>query len=462
MHARPLLRRATARGPPMSHETLLLVAPIVGILVLIGLIVYVKLHPFIALVGISITLALVAGMSCTDVVKAFEEGMGSTLGHIAIVIALGAMLGKMMAESGGAEIIAKTMIGWFGLGRIHWAMVAIALLVGIPVFFEVGFVLLIPIAFTMFKRTGTPMALIALPMAAGLSTVHGMIPPHPAALLAVTAYHADMGRTILYGLLVGIPTAIIAGPLYSLWISRHVVIDPHNPLMQQFTEEEEGKPLPGFGITVFTILLPVVLMLLGNWADTFADRGTLLNNALHLFGTPVMALLVAVLVSFWTLGLHRGMTKETILKYANDCLGPTASSTLLIGAGGGFGRILRETGISKILTDHTNSLHTPDLVLGWLVSVMVRLATGSATVAMTTTCGIMAPIVITHHANAELMVLATGAGSLFFSHVNDGGFWMVKEFLNMTVIQTFKTWSVLETIISVVGLALTLVLAQLI
>jgi GntP family gluconate:H+ symporter len=446
----------------MSHDTLLLVAPAVGILLLIVLIVYFKLHPFIALVSISIALALVAGMSCLEVVKSFEEGMGKTLGHIALVIALGAMLGKMMAESGGAEIIAKTMIGWFGISRIPWAMVSIALIVGIPVFFEVGFVLLIPIAFTVAKRTGTPMALIGLPMAAGLSVVHGLIPPHPAALLAVTAYHADMGKTILYGLLVGVPTAIIAGPLYATWISRYVVIDSNNPLMKQFTEEEEGKPLPGFAITVATILLPVVLMLLGSWADVFSPKGSVVNDTMRLCGTSVMALLIAVLISFWTLGAHRGMNRATILKYTNDCLGPTAASTLLIGAGGGFGRILADTGISKILIASTSSWQPPDLVMGWLVSVLVRLATGSATVAMTTTCGIMAPMVAAHHANAELMVLATGAGSLFFSHVNDGGFWMVKEFLNMTVVQTFKTWSVLETIISVVGLALTLVLAQLV
>ncbi len=446
----------------MSHDTLLLVAPVIGIVFLIALIVHFKLHPFISLVGISIALAIVTEMPLSGVVKSFEEGMGATLGHIAIVVALGAMLGKMMAESGGAEIISKTMIGWFGVGRIHWAMVAIALLVGIPVFFEVGFVLLIPIAFTVAKKTGTPMALIGLPMAAGLSVVHGLIPPHPAALLAVTAYHADMGKTILYGLIVGVPTAIVAGPLYAMWISRHVVIDPNNPLMEQFTEDEQGKPLPGFAITVFTILLPVVLMLLGNWADSFTYKGTFLNDSLRLCGTPVMALLIAVLVSFWTLGMHRGMTRATILKYTNDCLGPIASSTLLIGAGGGFGRILRDSGVSNVLISTTTTWQTPDLVLGWLVSVMVRLATGSATVAMTTTCGIMAPIVMAHHANAELMVLATGSGSLFFSHVNDGGFWMVKEFLNMSVVQTFKTWSVLETIISVVGLLLTLLLAQLV
>jgi len=399
------------------------------------------------------------GMKWTDVVRSFEEGMGKTLGHIALVIALGTMLGKMMAESGGAEQIARTLTGWFGVKRIHWAMMTIALLVGIPVFFEVGFVLLIPIAFTVAKRTGTPMALVGLPMAAGLSVVHGLIPPHPAALLAVTAYKADIGRTILYGLIVGIPTAAIAGPIFCKWVSRYVSIDSDNPMMKQFTEEETGKPLPGFLITIGTILLPVVLMLLGSWADAFAWPGTLLNDSLKLIGSSVMALLIALLVSFWTLGASRGMSRTTILKYTNECLGPTATITLLIGAGGGFGRILLDSGISTVMVDQAKHWNLSPLMMGWTVSVLIRLATGSATVAMATTCGIVAPIAEASHANAELMVLATGAGSLFLSHVNDGGFWMVKEFLNMTVVQTFKTWSVLETIISVVGLLLTLLLS---
>ncbi|VVE86087.1 GntP family permease [Pandoraea bronchicola] len=441
---------------------LLLVYALVAVVALIVLIARFKLNPFITLIVVSLVLGLAVGMPMGGIVKAFETGVGNTLGHIALVVGLGTMLGKMMAESGGAERIARTLIGFFGEKNVHWAMVVIAFIVGLPVFFEVGFVLLIPIAFNVAKRTGTSMVLVGIPMVAGLSVVHGLIPPHPAALLAVTAYNADIGHTIMYALIVGIPTAAIAGPLFAKLMSRYVVPNPDNPLLAQFVEKDRQlNELPGFGITLFTILLPVILMLIGSWADLFFAPKTFANDFLRLIGNSVMALLIATLVSFFTFGKRRGFNRDQILKFTNECLAPIATITLVVGAGGGFGRILMDSGVSKAIVDVATHANLSPLLLGWLVAVLIRIATGSATVAMTTACGIVAPIAAAAGATVkpELMVLATGAGSLILSHVNDGGFWLVKEYFNMTVPQTFKTWTVCETIISVVALLLTLGLA---
>jgi GntP family gluconate:H+ symporter len=440
-----------------NHGAFLLLSALVAVIALVVMIARFKINPFIVLLSVSLLLAIVTGMPAQTIVKSFETGVGNTLGHIAIVVGLGTMLGKMMAESGGADRIAHTLIRLFGEKNIPWAMVVVGFIVGLPVFFEVGFVLLVPIAFNIARRTGASLVLIGLPMVAGLSVVHGLVPPHPAAMLAVAAYNADMGRTILYAMLVGIPTAILAGPLYAKLIAPHIQLNPDNPIAAQFIDDTPKTSLPGFGVTVATILLPVVLMMVGSWADVLSTPKSALNTTLHLIGGADIALLIAVVVSFITLGKMRGFTRETILKFTNDCLAPTATITLLIGAGGGFGRILQDSGTSQAIVDIALHAHISILFLAWLVAALVRLATGSATVAMTTAAGIVAPLALqVVGVRPELLVIATGAGSLVFSHVNDGGFWMVKEYFNMTVSQTIKSWSICETIISVVGLALAL------
>lgn len=445
-----------------TGNTLLLYA-LMAVVALIVLIAKYKINPFIVLIIVSVSLGLAVGMPIGNIVKAYETGVGNSLGHIALVIGLGTMFGKMMAESGGAEIIANKLIKTFGDKNVHWAMLAVALIVGLPVFFEVGFVLLIPIAFNVAKRTGTSMIMIGLPMVAGLSVVHGLIPPHPAALFAVTAYKADIGRTILYALIVGIPTAIIAGPIFAKLISKFVTPNPENPLITQFVEAEKIRNLPSFGLTIATILLPVALMLIGSWADLIFTPKTLPNDILRLMGNSVISLLIGTLVSFFTFGKMRNFDRDTILKFTSDCLAPIAGITLIVGAGAGFGRILMDGGVSKAIIDVATSAHLSPLLLGWSVAALIRVATGSATVAMTTACGIVAPIIsVAVPVRPELMVLATGAGSLILSHVNDGGFWLVKEYFNMTVPETFKTWTVCETIISVVALMLTLLLSTII
>ena len=446
------------------HGSMLLIYAVIAIAVLILMITRFKVYPFLVLIIVSLLLGLAVGMPAGTIVKSFETGNGNTLGHIAIVVGLGTMLGKMMAESGGAERIATTLINWFGEKNIHWAMMVVAIIVGLPVFFEVGFVLLIPIAFNVAKRTGKSLLLIGLPMVAGLSVVHGLIPPHPAALLAVQQYGADIGKTIAFGLIVGVPTAIIAGPLFALVISRYVKLPENNPLAAQFVESHtEGakRALPGFGITLFTILLPVALMLVGSWADLIFAPKTLANNLLRFAGSSDVALLIAVLVSFFTFGKLQGFNRDQIQKFCGECLAPIAGITLIVGAGGGFGGILRDSGISQQIVHTATHAHLSPLLLGWFVAALIRLATGSATVAMTTACGIVAPIAAASGAavKPELLVLATGSGSLIFSHVNDGGFWLIKEYFGMTVGQTFKTWTLLETIISLLGLTFTLLLS---
>ena len=443
------------------HSLYLLISAFVAVVGLIVLIAVFKLNPFITLFVASLFLAVMTRMQLSTVVHSFEAGVGATLGHIAIVVALGTMLGKMMAESGGADRIAHTLIRVFGEKRVHWAMMVIGLIVGLPAFFEVGFVLLIPIAFTVARRTRTSLIMVGLPMVAGLSVVHGLVPPHPAALLAVTIYKADIGRTIFYALLVGLPTAVIAGPLYAKLIASHIHLLSENPMAAEFVDHGEERSLPGFWLTLFTILFPVILMLVGSWADGIAAPNSGVNEGLHLIGNDDMALLIGVLLSFFTLGRLRGFNRSTILRFSNECLAPTATITLLVGAGGGFGRILQDSGVSQAIIGVALNSHVPLLFLAWLLAALMRLATGSATVAMTTAAGIVAPIAL--HATGvhpELLAIATGAGSLIFSHVNDGGFWLVKEYFNMSVADTIKTWSVCETIISVTALIFTVGLAH--
>jgi GntP family gluconate:H+ symporter len=443
----------------MTPDARLLLFALLAVGALIVLIARFKLHPFIALVSVSLAMGVVAGMAPGAAVKAFQDGVGNTLGFIAIVVGLGTMLGKMMAESGAATRIATTLIDLFGERRVHWAVMFVAFIVGIPVFFQVGFVLLIPLVFTIARRTGMSLVKIGIPLVAGLSVVHGMLPPHPAAMLAVTAYNADVGRTILYGLLVGLPTASLAGPIFASWIAPRIMLPAENPMARQL-EGESAPEMPGFGISVFTVLIPVILMLLASAADMVLAPESWIRSVLRFVGHPLVALLLALLFSFWSLGRSRHFTREEVMKFCNDCLGPTATILLVIGAGGGFNQVLVQSGVGGAIAHMAIGSHASPLLLAWSVATLIRVATGSATVAMTTAAGIVAPIAVAiPGTNAELLVLATGAGSLMLSHVNDAGFWLIKEFFNMTVPQTLKTWTVAETIIGVAGLAFTMLLS---
>jgi len=443
----------------MTADARLLLYALLAVIALVVLIARLKLHPFIALVSVSLAMGVAAGMPPVAAVKAFQDGVGNVLGFIAIVVGLGTMLGKMMAESGAATRIATTLIDLFGERRVHWAIMIVAFIVGIPVFFQVGFVLLIPLVFTIARRTGMSLVKIGIPLVAGLSVVHGMLPPHPAAMLAVAAYKADVGRTILYGLLVGLPTAALAGPIFATWISPRIVLPAENPIAKQL-EGESVAQMPGFGISLFTVLIPVILIVLASAADMTLDPASSVRAALHFVGHPIVALLLALLFSFWSLGRPRHFTREQVMKFCNDCLAPTATILLVIGAGGGFNQVLVQSGVGGAIAKMAIGSHASPLILAWIVAALIRVATGSSTVAMTAAAGIVAPIALaTPGTNAELLVLATGAGALVLSHVNDAGFWLIKEFFNMTVPQTLKTWTVAETIIGVAGLGFTLLLS---
>ncbi|MCR2807914.1 GntP family permease [Paenibacillus soyae] len=449
---------------------MLIMIVLAAILALLLLITVAKLNPFVALIITAIGAGLAAGMPLLatenepGVIDSIKTGMGNTLGFLAIVLALGTMLGKMMAESGGAERIAQTLIRLFGERNVHWAMMVVAFIVGIPVFFQVGFVLLIPLVFTIAKQTGVSLVKIGVPLVAGLSVVHGLVPPHPAAMAAVGIFNADIGTTILYSMIVGLPTAILAGPLYGNWIGRRIHKEVPKQMGDQLTENAEAKELPGFFNTVFTILVPVLLMLIATIADFLMEQGVLakestLFQVAKFVGDPVVALLIAAVYSFFSLGFFRGFSREKVLKFTNDCLAPTATILLVIGAGGAFNRVLLDSGIGDYIAEIATASHISPILLGWGIAAMIRVATGSATVSMMTAAGIVAPIALAMPGtSAELLVLATGAGSLILSHVNDSGFWLIKEYFGMSVKETLLTWTALETIISVAALVLILAL----
>lgn len=446
---------------------MLLVTVLIAVAVLLLLITVAKFNPFVSLIVVSIGTGLATGMDPAKIIAAIKQGLGDTLGFIAIVLALGTMLGKMMAESGGAERIAKTLINKFGTKNVHWAMMFVGFIVGIPVFFQVGFVLLIPLVFTIARATGVSLVKIGIPLVAGLSTVHGLVPPHPAAMAAVGIFKADVGKTILFSIIIGLPTAIIAGPLYGGWIGKKIHKTVPKELGEQFVVQRDEKDLPGFGNTMFTILLPVILMLLSSLAQIFQNdvaifaKGHAFRTTVDFIGDPVVSLLISAVYSFFSLGFARGVSRETVLKFTNDCLAPTASILLIIGAGGAFNKVLLESGIGKAIADWAAGSGMSPIILGWLIAALLRIATGSATVSMMTSAGIVAPIAAVlppGTAHPEMLAIATGAGSLILSHVNDSGFWMIKEFFNMDVKETLATWTVMETLIAVVALPLCLII----
>lgn len=444
----------------LDHNLTLIIWALLAIVFLVVLIARFKWNPFVTLLISSLLLGFLAGMKPEDIIKAVTGGLGGTLGTIAIVIGLGTMLGKMMAESGGAERIATTLIDRFGEKRVHWAMMVVGFIVGIPVFFEVGVILLIPIVFIVARKTKMSLLQIGIPLLAGLSTVHGLVPPHPAPMIAIAAYNADLGKTILYSILVGLPTAVIAGPLFGKFIGRRLAVEPPADLAEQFAAKD-SRGLPGFGITLFTILLPVLLMLIGSIATIIDPKATSgLTRFSTFIGHEIIALLIAVVFSFFSLGFARGFKKEDISRFASECLAPTATIILIIGAGGAFKQVLINSGVGGAIAAMATQAHVNIIFFAWFVAALIRVATGSATVAMTTAAGIVAPVLaLNPGVNVELVVLATGAGSLVLSHVNDAGFWMVKEFFNMSVSQTLKSWTAMETILSVVGLIFILLLS---
>jgi GntP family gluconate:H+ symporter len=571
------------------HSAYLVACAAVTVLLLLLLIAKVRLHPALALAVGGMGLGLISGMPLEQVPLSFSAGVGNLLGHVAVVLALGAVLGRMLASSGGAAALGKALIEGCGERGAPWALLAMGLLVGMPVFFEVGLVLLLPIVAEAARRSGKPPILVGLPVLAGLSIVHAVFPPHPAAMLAAAQFHADLGRTMLWGLMAGLPAAALAGPGLSWFLLRRWSLKTTDaayagPELDLFTpaKEAEAEPAPleprasvapekaaslpinrldnaAFhraptgreidfghfpraalrlpwaifaaslrealrwitsegkaprrgellhrkqdaiaptdGLENFTgqhealfntgaqdakaptalpamlrtapvgpiraaaaILLPVALIFLGSWADALAEKGSFANRILHFTGSPDVALLIAVLVALLTLGPHIGREHgaERLRKLTGEAFAPIAGVLVILAAAGGLSGVLRDSGAAQATVSLALGAHMPPLVLAWLLAAVVRVSMGSATVAMAVASGVLAPMAAHMGVRPELLVLATGTGSIILSHVNDPGFWMIQSFFKTELKETLSTWTVLETILSVAGLGMTLLLS---
>jgi GntP family gluconate:H+ symporter len=439
------------------------IAVLAGIAVIVLLITKFKLHAFLSLTIGSLALGAFAGAPLDKTILSFTAGLGTTVAGVGVLIALGAILGKMLADSGGADQIVDTILARAKGRSMPWAMVLIASVIGLPLFFEVGVVLLIPVVLMVAKRGNYSLMRIGIPALAGLSVMHGLVPPHPGPLVAIDAIGANLGVTLALGVLIAIPTVVIAGPVFSRYAARWVDVPAPDRMIPQRVSEDLQKR-PSFGATLTTILLPVVLMLSKALVDiVIDDPENTVQRVFDVIGSPLIALLASVLVGIFTLLRPAGFSKERVSPLVEKSLAPIAGILLIVGAGGGFKQTLIDTGVGQMILEISEDWSIPALLLAWLIAVAIRLATGSATVATISAAGLVAPLAAdmsTTH--AALLVLAIGAGSLFFSHVNDAGFWLVKEYFGLSVGQTVKTWSVMETIISVVAGALVLLLSLII
>lgn len=435
----------------------LIPAALLGIALLVLLITRFRVHPFLGLTISSLIVAVIAGLPVDAAITSFAKGFGDTAAGVGTLIALGAMFGKLLADSGGADSIVDTIIGRSSTRSLPWAMAAVGALIGLPMFFEIGLVLIMPVILLVSRRSGMSLMRLGIPALAGLSAMHGLVPPHPGPLVAVTALKADLGITLGLGVLIALPTIALAGPLFARYAARWV--DVPAPALFDTDQRDDDRPRPTFAITLTTVLLPVVLMMGKALADIFAPKGNPARTVLDFLGTPLIALLIAVIVAMFTLGRGARMDIKAVAKSIEDGLPPIAGILLIVAAGGGFKQTLIDTGIGKLIADWVAGSGMSVLLLAWLVAVLIRLATGSATVATVTASGILAPLVSTlSPGETSLLVLAIGAGSLFFSHVNDAGFWLVKGYFGVSVGQNIKTWSIMETILSVAGLVFTLLL----
>ena len=423
---------------------------------LILLIARAKVHAFLALILAALYVGLVSGLHLPDIAKAFADGVGAILGSIAMVVGLGAVLGKLLEASGGATVVAQTILKAFGQKHLGLAMMVIGLTVGLPVFFGVGVVLLMPIALALARSSGVSLLSIALPMVAGLSVAHALIPPHPGALAAMDILKADPGRTILYAFLAGIPAALLAGPVFGGWIARRLPAPELNAENLEVNPQSD-RSKPSFRVTLLTITLPILLMVLATVADLTLPKTSPTRAVVDFLGAPIVALAAAVILAFWTLGFMRGFSRDQLLKLSESSLGPTASILLVVGAGGGFNKVLLSSGVGTLFAHTAGQWAISPLILGWVLAGLIRVATGSATVAITAAAGFVAPLLAQSPTTSpELLVVSMGAGSVIFSHLNDGGFWFVKEYLRISVPDTLKSWTVLETIIAVVVLLMCL------
>ncbi len=412
-----------------------------------------KVSPFLSLLIVAIATGLCFGMPPAVLLKSIEKGVGSTLGGIALIISLGAILGKILEECGAIDQISSTLIDSVGLKNIQWAIMLTGLLIGIPLFYNAGFVILVPLVFMLARKTGLSLLYIAIPMAASLSTTHCFLPPHPGPTVLVNAFKANTGKVLLYGLCMAIPSVIIAGPLLGRFLQK-IKIDV---TLFASSESTQLKKLPGVLPSFLIALMPVILITCSVLADNFLAEGFLKQSFLFT-GDSTIALLLSVVVAMYFFGISKDVPMAEQMKWVTTAIASISMILLIITSGGVLKQVLQDSGTATYIASFSQKLNLPPLLFGWIVTALLRVTIGSATVAGITAAGIVSPLVATGVVSPELMVLAVGSGSVFFSHINDSGFWMFKEFFKLSLKQTFLSWSLMETIISLIGLAGVLIL----
>lgn len=419
-----------------------------AIVLLVVLVTWCRLNTFMAFLMVALFMGLALGMQIGDITRSIQTGIGKTLGSLIIIIVFGSMLGKLVAESGGAQRIATGLMRLFGERYVQWALMLTGFIVGIPLFYNIGFVLMVPLIFTVAARTGLPSVYLGIPMLAALSVTHGYLPPHPSPTALVQQFHANMGLTLVYGFIVAVPAIILAGPVFSRFLKRYNPPPAKMFVVQTFPEDQ----LPGMGISMFTALLPVLLFAVTALLKPVLPAEHPLQSVLNWLGDPIIVMLLAVLNAILLLGIFRKMPARKVLSLLDESVRDVAVIILIIGGSGALTQMLHDSQVSSYVAASLQGLRLHPLVLAWGIAAVIRVCVGSATVAGLTTAGIVAPLIPITGVDPNLMVLATGAGSLMFSHVNDAGFWMFKEYFNLSVKDTVRTWSVMETIVSVVGL----------
>jgi Gnt-I system high-affinity gluconate transporter len=407
-----------------------------------------KVSPFLSLLLVAILAGLMLGMTPSAILVSLEKGVGSTLGSLALIICLGAILGKILEESGAAERIATTLINKFGEKNIQWAIMLTGFLIGIPLYYNAGFVILVPLVFSLARKTGVSLLFVAIPMAAALSTTHCFLPPHPGPVFLVNAFKADLGKTLIYGLIISVPVVILAGPVLGGFLKS---IQTGAPLQEVQNENKTQATLPGAFLSFLIALLPVLLIAASVVANSVLPDGWL-KKTISFLGDANIALLISVLLAIYFFGLRKGETMETTMKWLNSAIAGISVILLIITAGGVFKQILTDSGTAAYISSFSSSWQMPPLLFAWIITALLRVTIGSATVAGITAAGVVTPIVLAGQVSPELMVLAVGTGSVFGSHINDTGFWMFKEFFNLTLKQTFQSWTLMETLISILGL----------
>ena len=428
---------------------------ICGILLLFSLIVFARLNAFISFILVSLVIGIANGMPINQVIESIEDGFGNTLGSLVMILGLGAMFGKIIADSGAAQQISFKLIDLFGINNIQLAVMLSGFIIGLTMFYEVGFVILVPLVFTIASSSRLPLMYVGLPLLASLSVAHGYLPPHPGPTAVAILFNASIGKTLIYGIIIAIPAIVISGPILSRVIKK---VDA-KPL-KSFAPPEvfDKKKLPSFFISIFSALFPVFLISISTILTAFISEKSNLFTYIEFFGNPSIALLISLMFSIYTLGIFKGRSMDEIMKKCSDSIKGVTMVLLIIAGSGALKEVLIDSGVSDYIGSLLKTSSLSPLLLGWAIATLIRVCVGSATVAGLTTAGILVPVIANTSVNPELMVLAIGSGSLMLSHVNDGGFWLFKEYFNVSVKDTLSTWTVMETSIGIIGLIGVLVL----